>query len=125
MDIYTAMLGGVFISSVFVFCIWINVFVKAWHEPTNNLTHTKLMITSIGLIINSLSILMVMVCRIYGLFNTINLEPFINACYAGMVFSDLLFLMSASIGKDLKYVKIFCCVLFVWFTYCGIMFLKG
>jgi hypothetical protein len=125
MDIYIAMLGGVFISSLFVFCIWLNVFFKTFKEPSGNISHSKLIITSFGLVINSISILMVMVSRIYSLFNPIDLTLAINLCYGGMVLSDALFLLSASIGKHFNYIKVFAITLTAWFVMCLFVYKEG
>jgi hypothetical protein len=123
MTIYKMMLGSILLTSLFVFTIWLRVFWQAVKEPNTSITHSKLVITSIGLIINSLSILMVIICRVYNVYNPIDLTPFINACYLGMIVSDILFLFSASLGRTLKETTIALTILAVWLGYCGMTFI--
>jgi hypothetical protein len=118
MSVYATMLGAVTLSSTFVFYIWVKVLLSAITSPRKDLPSYQVLITSVGLVIYSLSLLMIMAIRIVGLFKYINLDSYIYLFYIGMVCSDILFLVSAALGDSFKQVKWLLGIIGMWLTFC-------
>ena len=118
MNIYAGTLGQLVIVEVFVFFIWFRVLIDALSSKDNSLTAKRLLLTSIGLVFNAAAITGIMIMRIYELLT--NNWPFvwgIVAFYILLCAGNILFIVSACLGRNTKLLQAFLAVTGIWTAY--------
>lgn len=109
MNIYTGTIGQLIIVELFVLWIWFKVLIDAVKARDSSLNAKRLLMTSLGLVLNAVAIGGLMVVRLYQYYYTG--MPYISGVivfYVILAVSNFLFILSASIGKTPK--------LFYWFV---------
>lgn len=117
MSLYAGTLGQLVIVEVFVFWIWLKVFLETVKRGDNVtiLAHRKLLLTSLGLVFNAIAIIGIMGVRIKQLVD--ESWPFVwslVAFYVILAIGNFLFIVSASIGSNLKLLKWFIAATMAW-----------
>jgi hypothetical protein len=118
MNIYAGTLGQLVIVEVFVFFIWVRVLLDAVKAKDNTLAAKRLLLTSIGLVFNAAAITGIMVMRIWELVT--NNWPFvwgIVAFYILLAAGNILFIVSACLGRNTKLLQAFLVATFIWTAY--------
>ena len=118
MDIYAGTLGQLVIVEVFVFFIWFRVLIDAVKAKDNTIAAKRLLLTSIGLVFNAAAITGIMIMRIWELMT--NNWPFvwgIVAFYILLAAGNILFIVSACLGRNTKLLQMFLAVTALWTGY--------
>ena len=115
MDIYSGTLGQLVIVEVFVFFIWFRVLLDAVKSKGADIPHKRLLLTSLGLVLNAASITGIMTVRIYQLINLHNSFSWsIIIFYAVLATGNILFIVAACIGRSARLLKAFVLVTVLW-----------
>lgn len=117
MSVYAGTIGQLVIVEIFVFWIWLKVFFETVKRGENIsvLAHRKLLLTSLGLVLNAIAIIGIMGVRIKQLVD--GSWPFIWSLvlfYVILAIGNFLFIASASIGSNLKLLKWFIFTTMAW-----------
>ncbi len=120
MNIYAGTLGQLVIVEGFVLYIWFKVLLETMRErdvktPTLRTSYNKLLLTSIGLVLNAAAITGIIGFRIYELLS--GNWPFvwgITAFYVTLALGNVMFILSASIGSNMRLIKVFAVVTVLW-----------
>lgn len=116
-------IGELILVEAFVFWIWIKVFIDAVKSRDGSISQKKLLLTSLGLVLNAVAIFGIMSFRLSALLT--NQWPFlwgITAFYVMLSLGNFMFIVSASLGESTKMLKLFlfttlAWLLFIKFTY--------
>ena len=117
MNFYIGTLGQLVIVELFVFWIWLKVLFETvkTRDTISSLAHRKLLLTSLGLVLNAIAIGGIMGVRLQQL--AIGFQPFtwaIVTFYVMLGLGNFMFIVSASIGSNLKLLKAFIVVTALW-----------
>lgn len=115
LDLYSGTMGQLVIVQFFVFWIWFKVMLEAIRTNDNSIINKRLVLTSIGLVLNSTAITGVMVFRIHELIT--GFWPFVwgvTVFYILMAAGGMCLIVAASLGTNARLLKAFVLVSVVW-----------
>jgi len=115
MGLFAGTMGQLIIVELFVLIIWIKVFTVSVKSRNPSLSYRRLLLTSIGLVLNAISITAIISFRLYEYVQ--GLVPFIwglTVFYAVLALGNFMFIVSASLGTDGKMLKWFLVASAVW-----------
>lgn len=118
MNLYSGTLGQLVIVEAFVFYIWLKVLLDAVKQRDGSLAHKKLLLTSLGLVMNAAAIAGIMAVRIDQLLT--NSWPFVWALvpfYVMLAVANFLLIVAASVGSNTRLLKLFFATTAVWTAY--------
>lgn len=125
MSVYAATLGELIIIEGFVFWLWLQVLAKSIIARDGTAEAKKVLLTSIGLVLNALAIFGIISWRVYELVT--GYWPFVwgvVAFYVMLAIGNVMFILSASLGGNLRLLKCFLLATGVWVCFCAFMALK-
>jgi hypothetical protein len=114
MSFYAATLVELLIVETFVFFIWLKVLMAAVRQRDNSAIGRKLMITSIGLVITSVSVFGVVAARVSEYYMKTNPILAVTGFYMAMAIGGFLFIISAAIENSYKLVIAFFVATAIW-----------
>lgn len=115
MNVYTGTLGQLVIVEFFVLLIWLKVLFDVIRVNDNSVIGRRLLLTSLGLVLNAGAIIGIMSFRIYELIQ--DKWPFIwgiVAFYMMLACGNILFIVSATLGNNTRYLKAFVITTLAW-----------
>lgn len=118
MNLYAGILGELVIVEFFVFLIWLKVLLEVIKDKNGGLPIKRLLLTSLGLLLNAVAIMGIMAYRIYEL--VIGNWPFvwgIVVFYAVLTASNVLFIVAATLGKNPRLLQWFLLLSFLWVVF--------
>lgn len=118
MNIYAGTLGQLIIVELFVFFIWLRVLFDAVKAKENSVAQKRLLLTSLGLVFNAAAITGIMAIRVMQLIE--DEWPFIwgiIAFYVLLAAGNILFIISACLGRNTGLLKAFVVVTVLWTIY--------
>lgn len=127
MNFFIATVGELVIVELCVLWIWLKVLVDAVRNNGVTIAHRKLLLTSMGLVLNAVAITGLMAFRLVEyLTNHLPMITGIIICYTILVLGNILFIVSAAIGSDnMRTLKTFILLTIVWTISCGVMYYIG
>lgn len=111
-------LGELILVELFVFYIWIKVLFEAVRKREPSIGHKKLLITSVGLVLNAAAIAGIIGIRIMQLLN--HEWPFIwevTIFYVMLALGGFMFIVSAAIGTNARLLRLFLIATAIWTTF--------
>ena len=118
MNFFAATLGQLIIVEIFVLTIWLKVFFATVKQKEDTVEYRRLLMTSLGLVLNAISISGMIAFRLYEY--AVGLWPFVPGVvifYVIMSIGNFMFIVSAVIGTDSKMLKIFLSVSVLWYIF--------
>ena len=127
MNIFVATVGELVIVELCVLWIWLKVLLDSLKSGSAALDHRRLLLTSIGLVFNSVAITGIMAFRLVEyLAKFWPFVPGIVACYILLATGNIMFIISAAIGSpNARTLKVFILVTTLWTLACFIMYNLG
>lgn len=115
MNIYIGILGELILVEVFVFAIWLGVLFDAVANKDASIAARRLLLTSLGLVFNAFAITGIMVIRAYQLsVGATNFIWPITALYTLLTAGNILFIITAALGRNPKFIQIFVLLTLLW-----------
>lgn len=118
MNLIVGTIGQLVIVELFVFYIWLKVLLDTTKARDNSLAGRKLLLTSLGLVLNALALTGIMAYRLFELVT--GNWPFVLGIvvfYVVLVIGNILFILSASIGGNQRMLKAFLVTTGLWLAY--------
>lgn len=108
-------LGELILVEIFVFYIWLKVLIDAVKNREPGIVHKRLLMTSLGLVLNAVAIGGIIMIRVQQLVS--GDWPFIwevVVFYVILALANFMFILSAALGTNAKILKIFIGTTVIW-----------
>ena len=115
LDAYSGSLVTLVIVCAFVIAIWLRVLLDVVRSHDTTILGRRLLLTSLGLVLNAVAILGIMAYRIWELIQ--DRWPFVwgvVAFYVLLAIGNIMFILSASLGTKATLLKWFVITLAIW-----------
>lgn len=120
MTLFIATVGELVIVQLCVLWIWLKVLIDAVKYKQDTVSNQRLLFTSIGLVLNAISIIGLMGFRMVEYIT--GYWPFVPAivsCYALLALGNIMFIISAAIGSpNARTLKMFIFLTIIWTILC-------
>lgn len=118
MNFYIGTLGQVIIVELFVLAIWLKLLFENIRDRTNTLLHRRLLLTSLGLVINAIAVVGIMSFRTYELIlGHWPYVPMVAIFFVLLGAGNFLFIVAACLGRGTNLIKGFVIVTLLWTVY--------
>lgn len=123
MNFFLALLGELVIVEICVLAIWLTVLFDAIKYRDATVAHKRLLMTSIGLVLNAVGVGGIIIFRaIEFAKGNWPFVPGLAALYAVVATGGLMFIIAASIGTTGRVLKAFIVSSILWAMFCLLMY---